>query len=361
MNYDAYEDLTKLSNRIYQQVNPAKKEVQQRLTPYNPKSFGEKRTYSQDWPLYQKAASQEKLMFFRILKDAVEHMTIKDQYNGNGRPQAYYPDILKSLCIKAYHNYSGWRLESELRIAKAMGIIDMVYKRTTLMRYLQDKRITTLLHELYKMIAQPLSEIEINFAADATGISNAYGNDRWINIRHTNKEKKQRKDYSKLHIISGCKSNVITSAKVTKGTAHESPHFKSLLTDTAKSFSLKEVLADAGYLSKDNVKAIANIGAAPYIMGKKNVNVPYGGIPSAWGGMLRLWKKHQLYFAEHYHKRSNVEATFGALKRKFGDFCRCRKLDSQENEILSKIVCFNASVLSESLLSYDLKTQFMDS
>jgi len=97
----------------------------------------------------------------------------------------------------------------------------------------------------------------------------------------------------------------------------------------------------------------------PYIKGKKNVHVPSKGPKSPWSYMLQMWKNHQLYFAEHYHRRSNVESTFGALKRKFGDFCRCKKPESQENEILAKIVCFNASVLAEALLSYDLKGGFI--
>ncbi len=360
MNYNAYGDLRKISNEIYKEVEPSVREVQKRLTPYTPKLFGEKKTYPQDWPIYQKASSQEKLMFLRILKDAVDFMMINEEYNGNGRPSAYNADILKSLCIKAYHNYSGWRLESELRIAKAMGTIDNVYKRTTIMKYLQDEKITNLLHKLYKMIAEPLSEIEVYFAADASGISNKYGNTRWMNIRATDKEIKYRRQYSKIHIISGCKSNVITSVMVTNSNVHESPHLISLLKDTTKRFTVKELTADAGYLSKKNVIGVSKLGVVPYIMGTKNVNVPMKS-RSSWGLMLRLWKKHQMYFSEHYHRRSNVESTFGALKRKFGDFCRCKKEESQENEILCKVVCFNASVLSEALLSFDLKPKFMDS
>ena len=364
--YDAYPDLSKVSNYLYKVANPPFKEgifkrdrsIQEKLGNFVPKV---PKKYTQDWPIYQRASSQEKLMFFRILKDAVDHIIIEEEYKGNGRPPAYYADILKSLCIKSYHNYSSWRLESELKIARSMGIIDEVYKRTTLMKYMQDERITKLLHKLYKIIAEPIAPIEIYFAADATGISNMYGNTRWMKIRHTKEEAKHRREYSKLHIISGCKTNVITSVKVTKGVAHESPHFKPLLDDTAKIFSIKEVMADAGYLSKDNVRAISSIGAVPFIMGKKRVNVPERGRMSSWGAMLRLWKNHRMYFAEHYHRRSNVESTFGALKRKFGDFCRCKKPKSQENEILCKIVCFNSSVLSEALLSFDLECKFMDS
>ncbi len=57
MSYDQYQDLSKLAKRIYKHVNPAVKEVQERLTRYTPKPFGEKRTYTQNWSIYEKAAS----------------------------------------------------------------------------------------------------------------------------------------------------------------------------------------------------------------------------------------------------------------------------------------------------------------
>lgn len=354
-------DLKKLLNQLYKNAKPAVKEIQHRLTKYTPKNFGEKRTYSQEsWSLYEKACSQEKLMFLRILKDAVDYMNLEYKYKGNGRPQIFYDDLIKALCIKAYHQYSSWRLESELKIARAMGIIEQIPKRSTLNKYNKDAKITEMLHRLYKIIAEPLAEIEVYFSPDATGIRNAYGNDRWIKIRHTKKEKNKAREYTKLHIISGIKTNCICSVRITRGIAHESPYFKPLLKDTAKIFTIRELSADAGYLSKDNVNAIAKMGAVPFIMGKKNVNVPMKGY-SSWGMMLRLWKNHQMFFAEHYHRRSNVESTFSALKRKFGDFCRCKQPESQENEILAKIVCFNACVLAESLLSYDLKGGFIAS
>ena len=353
-------DIHKLSDWIYRNVNPATREVQQRLTPYTPKLVGEKRTYTQDWPIYERACSQEKLMFFRILKDAMDNMEIPYEYKGNGRPPVDYADIVKSLCIRMYSGYSSWRAESELKIARSMGIIHIVHRRSTLNKYLQDPKVAEILHKLYTAIAEPLAEIEIYFAADSTGISNAYGNKRWIEVKHKHKEPKEWRKYTKLHIITGVKTNVICSAKVTEGTAHDSPFLKPLLDDTAKIFNLREVSADAGYLSRENVKAIAAKGAAPFIMGKKNVHVPRTGRFTPWTAMLQLWKNHQMYFAEHYHKRSNVESTFGMIKRKWGHFCRSKKQISQENEILAKVVCHNAAVLAEALLSYDLRSGFMD-
>jgi len=359
-DFDKYKELDKLSKRLYKNVKPNKKDIQERLTPYTPKNFGEKRTYPQDWPMYQKACSQEKLMFLKLIKDAVDYMMVEYEYKGNGRPPAYYGDIVKVLCIKSYNNYSSWRAESELKIARSMGIIDNVPKRSTILKYMQDPKAAKMLDKLYKILAEPLAEIEVYFSADATGISNKYGNTRWIKIRHTAEEAKHRREYSKLHIISGVKTNCICSAKITSGTAHESPFFKPLLDDTAKIFNVKEMSADAGYLSKDNVKAISGIGAAPFIMGKKNVNVPMKG-SSSWGLMLRLWKKHQMFFCERYFRRANIESTFSMVKRKFGDFCRSKKPESQQAEILSRICCHNAVVLAEALLSYDLKKGFMAS
>ena len=361
MQYDQYVDLTKVSKKIYKNVKPTVRDIQLKLNKYTPTSK-EKKTYSQNWPIYEKHCRQEKLMFFKILKDAVDHLMIDYEYKGNGRPPHYYGDIVKSLCIKAYHNTSSWRTESELRIAKSMGIIDYVPKRSTILKYLQDERVTKLLHELYKVIAEPLAQIELYFAADATGISNKYGNTRWMKLRHTKDEFKHKREYSKLNIISGNKTNIICSASITIGTKHESPYFKALLDDTVKIFNVKEISADSGYLSRKNVKAASEVGAVPFIMPFGRVNVPGNrGKTSAWGGMLKLWKNHQMEFAEHYNQRSNVESTFGSLKRKFGDFCRCKKPESQENEILAKITCYNASVLSEAILSNDLRQGFMAS
>jgi len=42
-----------------------------------------------------------------------------------------------------------------------------------------------------------------------------------------------------------------------------------------------------------------------------------------------------------YHKRSNVESTFSAIKRVFGDFVRSKNKTAQVNEVLLKILCNN--------------------
>ena len=215
--------------------------------------------------------------------------------------------------------------------------------------------VAEVLHELYKIIAEPLIPIETQYAADATGIGNAYKAKKWIDVRL---DKQEHKQYNKLHILSGTLTNVIISAKVTEGIRHESPVFKDLMIGVER-FKVKEISADSGYLSRKNCELIQDVGAVPYILPKKNVRATDKGSSGAWNTMINLWKKHQMLFASHYHRRSNVESTFGMLKRKWGDLCKLPI--TQENEILARIICHNAAVLSESMLGNDLEPKFMDS
>jgi transposase len=46
-------------------------------------------------------------------------------------------------------------------------------------------------------------------------------------------------------------------------------------------------------------------------------------------------------FLRAYHQRSNVESTFSAIKRKFGDFVRSKTPAAQVNELLLKFIAHN--------------------
>jgi hypothetical protein len=48
---------------------------------------------------------------------------------------------------------------------------------------------------------------------------------------------------------------------------------------------------------------------------------------------------------QHYHKRSNAEAPFSMIKRKFGDSLRSKTDDAMRNEALAKILCHNLCCL----------------
>jgi len=55
-------------------------------------------------------------------------------------------------------------------------------------------------------------------------------------------------------------------------------------------------------------------------------------------------------FLDHYHKRSNAEATFAAIKKKFGESIKSKNRVAQENELLCKIIAYNITVLIHEMI-----------
>ena len=61
--------------------------------------------------------------------------------------------------------------------------------------------------------------------------------------------------------------------------------------------------------------------------------------------MWHLFCLNREDYLSHYHKRSNVESTFSAVKRKFGEMVRSKTETAQTNEVLCKFVCQNITCL----------------
>jgi hypothetical protein len=63
-------------------------------------------------------------------------------------------------------------------------------------------------------------------------------------------------------------------------------------------------------------------------------------------------------FLQHYHKRSNVEATFSMIKRKFRDSLRSKTDVAMTNETLCKVLCHNLVVLIHEMLELGIDATF---
>ncbi len=79
--------------------------------------------------------------------------------------------------------------------------------------------------------------------------------------------------------------------------------------------------ADKGYLGKDNLAAVAAVGATPYVPFKSNTT---GEGPKLWRKLYHYFMFNRDDFLKHYHKRSNVETAFSMIKGKFGDSLRSK-------------------------------------
>jgi Transposase DDE domain len=85
---------------------------------------------------------------------------------------------------------------------------------------------------------------------------------RWLDVKYGTKE--DRRQWLKLHLMVGVKTNIVTSVEVSDGYSHDYLHFKLLVDHTAKQgFTLKEISGDKGYLGADNMLAALQRGAIP--------------------------------------------------------------------------------------------------
>ena len=62
---------------------------------------------------------------------------------------------------------------------------------------------------------------------------------------------------------------------------------------------------------------------------------------SLWQKMCHFFHYRRVEFLRHYHAQSNIESTFSALKRKFGDAVRSKHETAMRNEALCKFLRHN--------------------
>jgi transposase len=315
-----------------------------------------RKTYTQDWPAYNAAQTKEKSELQALLYELCRNLP--EPMQRTGRPRLALADIIFSSTYKVYSTVSGRRFSTDLREAKARGYLTRLPHYNSVFRYVESEALTPYLHELITLSAQPLIPIESDFAVDASGFSTGQFM-RWFDVKYGKEE--DRRQWLKLHLMCGVKTNIVTSVQVTDGYAHDYPFFKGLVDRTAEiGFKMKEISADKGYLGADNMLATLQRGAIPYIPFKSN-SVPqsnYTPKSELWTRMFHFYSLHRAEFLQHYHKRSNVETTFHMIKSKFGQRLRSKTLTAQINEALCKVLCHNLCVVIQSVHELGIETTF---
>jgi transposase len=167
-----------------------------------------------------------------------------------------------------------------------------------------------------------------------------------------------RRDWIKIHITTGVKTNVVTAVEVTDAHAADVNYFKPLVDATAQNFAMRQVSADKAYLSGDNMKAAIDNAAMPYIAFKVNSTGTDKKSSDLFKRMYHFYAYNSEHFMQNYHKRSNVESTFHMIKSKFGDSLRSKTKTAQINEALCKVLCHNICCLIQSMFELNLKPKF---
>jgi transposase len=328
-----------------------------------------KQTYRQEWASYNKAQSCEKEKFVELLAELCKGVEEPEQKIG--RPRLPLGDIIFASTFKVYSSVSGRRFMSDLRDAQNKGFLSKAAHYNSISRYLENAGLTPLLKALIEASSLPLQAVESDFAIDSSGFSTCRF-DKWIDAKYGDKKLMTKRNWIKVHLVCGVKTNIVTAVEVTDRFAADINYFKSLVDATAANFTMQEVSADKAYLSADNLQLVVDHTAMPYIPFKSNSGPNFRVGPKRlideqrrWQRKSNIWRQFYHYFSlnqerflQHYHKRSNVESTFSMIKAKFGDALRSKTETAQTNEALCKILCHNICCLIQSIFEFGIEPTF---
>jgi transposase len=309
-------------------------------------------SYSQAWAAYNQAQSEEIKMFDALLKDLVG--VIPEQEQKMGRPRLPLSETLFCAIQKVYSQLSSRRAHSLFKNAVERKQIDHAPYFNATSALFNKPEITPILQELVTLSSLPVAEMETDFAIDSTGFRTTTFN-AYNGMKHG--EKKQHK-WIKAHLACGVKTNIVTNIVITSDNVHDTKPFRTLLSGTAKNFDVKEVSADKAYSSRDNLAAVSEIGANAYIPFLRTARGRAGGC-ALWNKMYHYFKMNQEEFMAHYHKRSNIESTNAAIKRKFGETLKSKNQIAQVNELLAKIIAYNLTVVIHEMYENGISPDFL--
>ncbi len=315
-----------------------------------PDAQPERRKYTQDWSAYNAAQVNERDHFIELLHGLCQGITMPEQ-KGRGRPKTPLADVVFACALKVYEGTSGRRASSAQRRCHEQGLTSKAVSYHTISDYMKDPALTPLLRTLVQESSAPLAGVEFQFAVDSTGFSTRVY-ERWYDEKWG--KNKKRAKFVKVHAACGTETHICTDLLVNE--RGDATQLVPLLDGTRQRFVVQEMSADKAYSSKANHAAVDAAGAIPYIPFKAGTVAKTG--PAMWRKMFHYFQYKADDFAEHYHRRSNVETLFSMVKGKFGGNVRSKLPAAQANEVYCKFLCHNIVVLVSAIYELGLVPEF---
>jgi len=309
-------------------------------------------TYKQAWDAYNAAQMAEVKLFDELLKDLVK--TIPEPEHTMGRPRLSIHETLFCAIQKFYSQLSSRRAHGLFHNATERGQIEHAPNFNQPSILFRNPEMTPILQELVTLSALSVAGIEVDFAVDSTGFRTTQFS-AYNGMKHGQKKEHQ---WVKAHLCAGVKTNIVAAVAITDSNGGDSPQFGPLVRKTSEGFTINEVSADLAYSSRLNLQLVANEGGKAYIPFKKNATGKSRG-SMLWSKMYHYFQLNRDDFMEHYHKRSNIEATNAAIKRKFGETLKSKNPTAQVNELLAKIIAYNLTVVIHEMYENGIQPEFL--
>lgn len=311
-----------------------------------------KRTYKQNWPAYDEAQTTEKHRFQVLLHDLCLGID-EPPPPKMGRPPHTLGDCVFASVFKVYSTFSSRRFACDLADAYTHGYLCRPVPGRVVNTFLENGALTPVLHDLIVRSSLPLRTVEVDFAPDSSGFSTSRFV-RWYDEKYGHE--RSGRDWVKAHIMTGVKTNIVTTVRIEGRDASDCVQFKPLVEKTAEHFTLRDVPADKAYLSHENLELVEALGGTAYIPFK--VNSVAGDAGDLWAKMFGYFQFRREEFLAHYHQRSNVESTFSMVKAKFKDSVRSKADVAMKNEVLCKFLCHNICVVHQSHIELGIAPLF---
>lgn len=304
-------------------------------------AFTEKKvTYSQNWAAYNLAQATEKRRFQVLLADLCRNVPEKARPRERRGPKPHFAkDSIFAMVYKVYNTMSARRFSTDLLEAHNAGHTIRPIPGTKVWSFFENAEFTPILSELVSYSARPLRTVESAFAIDSSGFGTSKF-ERWFDQKYG--VTRHKAVWIKAHIATGVKTNVVTAVRILDKDSADSPQFVPLVKQTRGHFEIGEVSADKAYASLENFEQVAKMGGDAFIAFKGNTTGKVGG---AFERAFHYFQFNQEEYMAHYHKRSNVESTFSAVKRKFGDSVRSKNDVAMVNEVYCKFIAHNLCCL----------------
>lgn len=329
-------------------------------TPSSVDIIRPRKTYPQNWAAYDLGQTQEFALVQRLLTELAASVNEPPRLQGRGgRPPVPLQDQITATILKVWAGKSGRRSSGFWESAAREGHLHSTIGRMTVQRLLGRKDMTPVLNNLVTLSALPLAGLEEGgaVAPDSTGVqTTSFG--AWMETKHGDRRVRH---WLKVHAMIGTRTHVIIRAVVGEENSGDAPQFAPLLRWTIEAgFHPSDVVADKGYLSRDNYTLATELGVGAYIPFKSNsvARIRSQASPSAWRKAYHLFQASREEFDRKYHQRSNVESVFSALKRKFGENIRSRTPVAQVNEVLCKLIAYNLTVVVHEMYEHGIAPSF---
>ena len=293
------------------------------------------------WSAYDHWLSQELVLTFQSLRALAEAFPTWQHRVGPGRPPIDERTHLIAMFLRQYLRASFRKVESFLRMAKGFFGIEHVPDHNTMSKMNRSRRFTILLRRFHQFLLEPLPARDVIVATDATGFSNRI--QQWRTTDHGLRA--WEGDWLKLHAAVDVPSLLFLSMVVTRSNVHESRRFEDVWMALPDNIHPVRSLADAAYTGERCLQVARDHGAnAHHAITSNAVHVAQP--QTLYQGLVN--------FPLHWPNRSKalrgpralVETAFSCLKTRFGHRLGCRKKRGRTNEVLTKTIAHNVSVLT---------------